>query len=345
MKLNAACRGDPDHRRVVAACLVKGAYVLQRDKGKNRLGEQTLAPPWWESFGFQLFDTLKDCIIVKSTFGAIFKFKFPPPSSNGVDQDQLPPTYAVAFRGTMTTPQTICKDWRLDLKLIFEGIEGRSRVQCAIKAIESTVGIAQAAATIWVAGHSLGSTVGQLAGRKIFKANPKARINYYLFNPPFPSLFFTYLAFVRINSEVKYVLSFVRNCIIDLIDRLQNDDCQREELDKSFAELSQWVPNLFLNLSDPICVGYAGYFNQRKKMGRRAWLRKIKQRAARISSQALLKRAMRFKNCKAEHLLPSAHVTVAKGSSGEFRQAHKLQEWWQPNIEYQCERHVFNEMI
>ncbi|XAR57331.1 hypothetical protein NMG60_11025421 [Bertholletia excelsa] len=282
IRLNAACRGDPNHRRVVAACLVKEEYVLQSDKGENRLGEQALAPPWWESFSFQLLDTLEDSIIVDSIFGAIFEFKFPPPGSNGINQDQLPPTYVVAFRGTMTNLQTVCKDLRLDLKLIFGGIQGRSRVQRAIEAIKSTVGIARADATIWVAGHSLGSTVGHLAGRKIFRAKPEAKIDYYLFNPPFP-LSVPSLAILKINSEVKHVLHYVRSCIINGIDCLQNDRCQRKELDKSFAELSQWVPNLFLNLSDPICAGYVGYFDRRKEMGNRAGSRRIEGRAARIS--------------------------------------------------------------
>ncbi|XAR61342.1 hypothetical protein NMG60_11035019 [Bertholletia excelsa] len=302
---------------------------------RNRQGEQALAPPWWGSFDFQLFEELEDS--VDSIFGAIFKFKFPPLGSNGIDQDQLPPTYVVAFRGTMTD-----KDLMLDLKLIFGGIQRRYRVQCAIKAIKS---IARADTNIWVAGHSLGSTVGHLAGKEIFKANPEAKIDYYLFNPPFPSLFVPSLEILKINSEVKHVLHYSRSCIINGIDCLQNDRCQRNELDKLFAELSQWVPNLFLNLSDPICAVYVGYFNRRKEMGSRAGSRRIEGRAARISVQALMKHAMGFKNWGPEHLLPSAHLTIANNPSGEFLRAHALQEGWQPNMEYQCERHVFNEMI
>ncbi|KAA8520958.1 hypothetical protein F0562_011631 [Nyssa sinensis] len=45
---------NEDHRRSIAASLVQGVYVLERDRQENRQGSQALAPPWWEFFHFRL---------------------------------------------------------------------------------------------------------------------------------------------------------------------------------------------------------------------------------------------------------------------------------------------------
>ncbi|KAM0024115.1 hypothetical protein Hdeb2414_s0022g00611941 [Helianthus debilis subsp. tardiflorus] len=59
-------RTNLDHRRSVAACLVQGVYILERD----RQASEALAPPWWNFFQFdlhsQLIDDAYSCI-----FGAI----------------------------------------------------------------------------------------------------------------------------------------------------------------------------------------------------------------------------------------------------------------------------------
>ncbi|XP_039169098.1 GDSL esterase/lipase At4g10955-like [Eucalyptus grandis] len=64
-------RKNADHVRSVIASLVKGAYVLERDRRGKREGSQALAPPWWETFGFQLKRILVDGAD-SSIFGAIF---------------------------------------------------------------------------------------------------------------------------------------------------------------------------------------------------------------------------------------------------------------------------------
>ncbi|MBA0697217.1 hypothetical protein Goari_020766, partial [Gossypium aridum] len=62
------------HRRSIAASLVQGVYVLERDRQKNREGHQVCcAPPWWESFHFRLNHRLIDNVD-GSIFGAIYEF-------------------------------------------------------------------------------------------------------------------------------------------------------------------------------------------------------------------------------------------------------------------------------
>lgn len=84
------------HRRSVAACLVQGVYILERDRQLQRHESQALAPPWWEFFRFKLLHQLKDDADF-SIFGAIYEFK-PPPSHSHSDlsKDGIP-RYVIAF--------------------------------------------------------------------------------------------------------------------------------------------------------------------------------------------------------------------------------------------------------
>ncbi|PNX75231.1 GDSL esterase/lipase, partial [Trifolium pratense] len=58
--LNFYTRNDAYHRKSIAASLVKGVYVLEKDRQEHRKGPMSLAPPWWTTFHFQLIDTLVD---------------------------------------------------------------------------------------------------------------------------------------------------------------------------------------------------------------------------------------------------------------------------------------------
>ncbi|KAF5960062.1 hypothetical protein HYC85_001271 [Camellia sinensis] len=58
--MSNSCRKNPHHRRSVAASLVQGVYILERDRQQNRQGPQALAPPWWDFFHFQLIRVLVD---------------------------------------------------------------------------------------------------------------------------------------------------------------------------------------------------------------------------------------------------------------------------------------------
>ncbi|TXG50678.1 hypothetical protein EZV62_023202 [Acer yangbiense] len=76
------------HRRSVAASLVQGVYVVERDRQQKREGSLALASPWWEFFNFQMLRQLKDDVD-SSIFGAIYKFK-PPASHSNLSTDGCP---------------------------------------------------------------------------------------------------------------------------------------------------------------------------------------------------------------------------------------------------------------
>ncbi|MFS7921073.1 hypothetical protein Hanom_Chr03g00232401 [Helianthus anomalus] len=104
---------NPDQRRSVAACLVQGVYILERDRQENHQASEALAPPWWNFFQFdlhsQLIDDVDSCI-----FGAIYKSKHPP--------SQHTPFYGIAFRGTLIKGNVFSHDLELDIHIIKNGL-------------------------------------------------------------------------------------------------------------------------------------------------------------------------------------------------------------------------------
>ncbi|XP_058202798.1 GDSL esterase/lipase At4g10955-like [Rhododendron vialii] len=270
---------NPHHRKSVVASLVQGVYSQEHD----RQGHQALAPPWWEFFNFQLSDVLVDNND-RSIFGAIYEFKSPPPYGHH-NPLHIPPRYVVAFRGPMIRWETILQDLTLDFKVIRNTLKQSTRFQQAMEAVEYTVSIA-GAANVCFAGHSLGSAMALLAGKNMAKM--ECLLETYLFNPPF----------IRIMRSV-----MTAGVTIALSQRPQRGDW--------FAALSQWIPHLFVNPSDPISAEYVRYFEQRE------WMEAIGLGAI-----------------EPLHLLPSAYLIINGSPVQGLRQAHGLEQWWKPNIQY-----------
>ncbi|XP_065633923.1 GDSL esterase/lipase At4g10955-like [Quercus suber] len=165
------------HRRSVAASLVKGVYMLENDRRQNRHGPQALALPWWDFFHFKLDHMLIDDVDL-SICGAIYEYKYPSPALNI-------PQYVIAFRGTILESDTVSRDFKLNLQSILNNLHRSSRFQLAMHCVHNTVALSRGA-SVWLAGHSLGSAMALLVGKNM------AKIGYfletYLFNPPFLSL-------------------------------------------------------------------------------------------------------------------------------------------------------------
>ncbi|PPD84678.1 hypothetical protein GOBAR_DD18366 [Gossypium barbadense] len=130
LHLNSIDWANSNHRRSIAASLVQGTYILERDRQEKRQGSQALAPPWWEFFHFklirQLVDDVDSCV-----FGAIYEYA--PPSSHCNDSIDRSPRYVIAFR--------------------------------AVRNMVAMVGDS----SVWLAGHSLGAAMAMLAGKTIAK--------------------------------------------------------------------------------------------------------------------------------------------------------------------------------
>ncbi|PNX89184.1 GDSL esterase/lipase, partial [Trifolium pratense] len=148
------------HRKSVAASLVQGVYVLEKDRQEQRKGPDSIAFPWWAFFHFQLLHTLVDDVD-NSVFGAIYEFK--PPPSIGNNTLHRSPRYVIAFRGTITKADSVSRDIELDLKFLRNGLHRTSRSEIAINTVRNMVAsVGGNGSNIWLAGHSLGSGMALL---------------------------------------------------------------------------------------------------------------------------------------------------------------------------------------
>ena len=205
---------NEEHRRCIAACLVKGVYVHENDRAERRAVK--LAPAWWESFGFHLKKELREPIysaivgvVFDTIYGAIFEYS---PSAPG---DRCAPRYVVAFRGTK--PGSI-RDYYLDLKIVINKLEKRTRVQQPCRLVDQLITAMrkedQASqgqdSCIWLAGHSLGAAVALVVGRYVMVQEKPPNLPTFLFNPPHVS-FITSINLLKLDPVAKESVHRVGN--------------------------------------------------------------------------------------------------------------------------------------
>ncbi|KAK8538206.1 hypothetical protein V6N13_096011 [Hibiscus sabdariffa] len=323
LHLNSVDWTNFNHRRSVAASLVQGAYILERDRQEKRQGSQALAPPWWGFFHFklirQLVDDADSCV-----FGAIYEYT--PPSSHCNDTIDRSPRYVIAFRGTINKPDSFSRDFSLDIDIIRNGLHQTSRFEIAMKAVRNVVAIV-GDSNVWLAGHSLGAAMAMLAGKTMVKTGNF--LEAFLFNPPFLSA-----PIERINAgNVKHGLRFASSVITAGLVLATKGNSQTSQSEDPFAVLSRWTPCLFVNPADHLCSEYVGYFEHRKKM-EEIGAGAIERLATQHSLRDLLMRVVRRGDEAAEplHLIPSAYLTVNLTPSLDFKRAHGIQQWWRPDL-------------
>ncbi|KAI8565047.1 hypothetical protein RHMOL_Rhmol03G0230600 [Rhododendron molle] len=332
---------NPFHRRSVAASLVQGVYILERDRQEKRQGRHALAPPWWDFFNFQLFRILVDNDD-QSIFGAVYEFRFPP-SDNNYQLVQKPPRYIIAFRGTIIKPGSRSQDLKLGLQFVRDRLQQSSRFKLAMEAVQSTVFFA-GCTNIWLAGHSLGSAIALLAGKNMVKMG--GFIETYLFNPPFPTDPLEQIKNQTLKHGVRCASAITAGVAVAL-----SSHRRRAQIDDSFAG---WVPYLFLNPSDPLSAGYIRNFKQREKRIKKTQREKMMEIAhgaiARFAKQnsSLSGRSQfsvaRGRESEASHLLPSAYLTINLSSTKCFNQAHGIHQWWK-NMDCDFKLHQFRPLL
>ncbi|KAL3521642.1 hypothetical protein ACH5RR_019791 [Cinchona calisaya] len=307
-----------DHRASIAASLVQSVYINERDRQDHRLGSNALAPPWWEFFKFQQFLVLKDTND-QSVFASIYELQHchhSHPSSA--------PKYVVAFRGTIKKPDTIFQDLKLDIQVILNHLQNASRFHLGMKAVEDIVAKA-GADNVWLAGHCLGSAIALLIGRNMVKRG--FLLQTYLFNPPYISLPLEPIK----NEMFKFVVRYAKSLVTAAIAAVFGRRCETTlgSPEDPFTVLSGWIPNLFVNPSDPICCEYIGYFEHVQDM--------IKMGAGDIGSFAAKNSILSviLDACGMDsvtfHHIPSANVTKNGSPSKNLREAHGIHQWWSSN--------------
>ncbi|CAL4961680.1 unnamed protein product [Urochloa decumbens] len=330
----------PHHRRSVMASLVQGVYVLERDRQWNRQGPDARAPAWWRFFHFDLHQVLVDAAD-GSIFGAVYAFH-PPLHLPDPAAAAAAPHFVVAFRGTITKKGSAKRDLELDLQLVRNGLEGKSRFRAAMQAVHDTLAAAAAGQhrRVWLAGHSLGSAIATLAGKTLARSAGGVLLPAFLFNAPFVSAPVERIGDRRVRQGVRIASSFVTAGVAAVLQQRGGGSAGGEA---AFAALAAWVPDLFVNPADPISAEYVGYFDHRRKMeamgagavGRLATRNSVKDLLLGIGKKG------GGGGCEPLHLFPSAVLTVNRGPSPDFKTAHGIHQWWRPDLPLECTAHYY----
>lgn len=310
---------NPHHRRSVAASLVQGVYILEKDRQQKRWGTQSLANPWWDFFNFQLLEQLVDDTD-SSIFGAIFEYKSPPEKNFPTNGS---PHFVIAFRGTINKKNSLSRDLTLDLHFIQNKLHQSSRFEIAIQAVRKMVATFRGK-NIWLAGHSLGSAMALLAGKDMARAG--IFLESFLFNSPFLSAPLERIKHKKVKHGIRIASSFITAGLAAALKGARQSNMSEDP----FAALASWFPSLFVNPSDPICSEYVGYFEHRKKM-EKIGASGIEKVATQNSIGALLMNAF-GKGSEPLHLIPSASLTINWSHNQDFKQAHGIHQWWRPDL-------------
>ncbi|XP_010538833.1 PREDICTED: GDSL esterase/lipase At4g10955 [Tarenaya hassleriana] len=337
LHLTAIDWANEHHRRSLAACLVQGIYIAERDRQLRREGSEALAPPWSEFFNFRLIRHLVDDADF-SIFGGIYEYRPPSSSSHSIKSLELRPRYVIAFRGTLTKPDSVSRDIELDIHIIRNGLHRTTRFEIAIQAVRSMVAAAvgNGSSGIWLAGHSLGAAMALLTGKTIAKTG--IFLESFVFNPPFLSPPLERIKDKRIKHGIRIAGSVITAGLALAAKATQNHHHHGQQHraaltgNDPFTALSEWLPRLYVNSNDHLSSEYVGYFEHRKKM-EEIGAGAIEKLATQHSLGGLLMNAVTGgKNAAmAEepiHLIPSAIVTVNSSPSRDFKEAHGIHRWW-----------------
>ncbi|KAG6425649.1 hypothetical protein SASPL_116094 [Salvia splendens] len=156
---------------------------------------------------------------------------------------------------------------------------------------------------VWLAGHSLGSSLALAVGREMAKRFK-----------------------VRLETYFLWTAGLTAVAAADVI---KTD---------SFDALSDWVPHLFINPADPLCSEYAGYFEHKEYMetiGEGEIVRVSTENSIRsiFSSREalhLLPSAHITLNVTAATRSKEAHGIWEKWL--RFKEAHGIDQWWRREL-------------
>ncbi|KAF5451031.1 hypothetical protein F2P56_031334 [Juglans regia] len=334
---------NADHRRSVTASLVQGVYVLENDRHRTLRKKPTYlyAEPWWQSFNFQLHQSLKDN--EGSIFGAVYKYINVKCSAS---DDSNVPRYVIAFRGTLILR---LRDLKLNLKFFVNELQESHRSQLAMRCVENFVD-SNGSSNVWLAGHSLGSAIALIVGRNMM-LKKNCCLEAYLFNPPYASLHIENLC-TSMDEDMKHLVRIVRGIfkigLAIAVEARINPQMQEQKAD-TFCLLSGWTPHLFVNPGDFICSEYIAYFKDHK-LETAPEMRTLSGMSC--TTINLVKHLTMGENLKdAMQFLPSADQILNKSRPHEklpaanyfmnFLDAHGLCQWWDREVRCQSTRYVY----
>ncbi|VVB17381.1 unnamed protein product [Arabis nemorensis] len=152
----------------------------------------------------------------------------------------------------------------------------------------------------------------------------------YIFNPPISSI---PLEQLDESDNLKTAIRFARDVVkASIATDLGYDEVEEED---PFVQLASWMPNLYVNQSDPICSEYIGYFMHRIRMSELG-ADMIERIASRYSLKGLLfgggGSSSSYSSPQPLHYLPSASMVVNTAGMRDFTAAHGIHQWWDPRF-------------
>jgi hypothetical protein len=138
---------------------------------------------------------------------------------------------------------------------------------------------------------------------------------------------------------VKNGIRFFGSVLTAGLDIAMNSD-KKSSSNDSFAALSAWIPNLFVNPSDFICSEYIGYFKHRIKM-EEIGAGSIEKIATQNSVGSLMMSAI-VKKSEPVYRIPSALLTVNLTIQPQsIMEAHGIDQWWKLDLHLKSELHKY----
>ncbi|XP_031495564.1 GDSL esterase/lipase At4g10955-like [Nymphaea colorata] len=324
-----------EHQRIVAACLVHAAYVLEDDRREGRSGEDRLGRPWWEFFGFECISTLLNLENCSSgfTIGAVFRLKEASRTS------PFAPAMVIAVRGTVNH-----HDWGVNVDTLLG--RGRQRHSCRIvmQQAESLVREHGVESNLWLCGHSLWAAVATFVGDQMAKKG--CFLTTFLFNPPYILDRRSKDGFRHKLDDIMEVAGDVTGGLIagkfgrvfaDLAALGTNlHDKKKLDQQQQFDNLKKWNPRVYVNAKDWICTRYIEYF-ERKMKGSPEKLPK------RIASATLVIN-MDEPGDELPHFKEAYFIMQWFDNPGDayrrFKEAHSIMQWWKPGLRVEAKRYV-----
>ncbi|KAF6996634.1 hypothetical protein CFC21_079597 [Triticum aestivum] len=211
------------------------------------------------------------------------------------------------------------KDLYLDFKILINKLKNDTLSKLACGAVDGLMDgqVGLGSAGVWLVGHSLGASLALDVGRHMME-RLELNLPTFLFNPPQVSLTAA-MNLLNAQDVVKKHLHFTSYFI--KAGAATVSCCHRERMEKLFARLSPWVPNLYLHEKDWICLGFIDYFELRQQFMDRFPC--VASKSMTLSYRDMLWRLL-GKDKERPHLLPSAMLWKTAQSSLD---AHGLQQW------------------
>ncbi|KQK09082.1 GDSL esterase/lipase At4g10955 [Brachypodium distachyon] len=297
---------NSSYRRMVIACFIQGAYLLELDRQENRDGGTALAPQWWRPFKYRLAKPLVDDRD-GSIYGAVLEWDHQAALSGFVPfRPARAPAAVVVLRGTVLRAPTVRRDVADDLRfLAWESLKGSVRFPGALAALRDAAR-RFGAGHVCVGGHSLGAGFALQVGRALAKEG--VCVECHVFNPPSVSLAMSLRGFGELLGRARAWIPFVGGS--SQSQQAAGDAGGESEARAALAQtgMGKWLPYLYINTNDYVCCYYTDTAGG----------------TATVATDGGGKAGGGV----------ATMLVVSKGPS-KFLAAHGLEQWWADDVEMQ----------